>query len=216
MTPKERLFAQHYLTHFNGSEAVRQAGYEIKNPAHKASVLLRKENIRQFLSEKVARREEELDLSAERTLEELARIAFADIRNVVSWTVDEKGEVDIKLKSSDELNPATAAAIAEITQLQDGRIKLKLHSKPKALDVLARHHGLLVDRSEVTHLHIFKDMTDAELEEYERQLLERTRSAADAHRVIDGKAAEIGRERIGEVRADAETAGVPRGGSEAR
>ena len=207
MSPKERLFVKHYLTHFNGSEAVRQAGYGVKNPAHKASVLLRKENIREYLAKKVAAREEKLDLSAERTLEELARIAFADIRNAVTWSVTEDG-TDVVFKDSDELDPATAAAISEITQLKDGGLKIKFHSKPQALNVLARHHGLIIDRSQVTHLHLFRDMSDAELEKYEAELDDAARAARSQSSVIEGKAVEVTGERAGELRADAETEAV--------
>jgi Terminase small subunit len=74
---------------------------------------------------------------ADHVLEELARIAFSDIRQVVEWGPDW-----VKFKSSSEFSADDAATISEMSQTQDGRFRVKLHSKLEALYMLGRHLGL--------------------------------------------------------------------------
>ncbi|MCG5237585.1 terminase small subunit [Xanthobacter oligotrophicus] len=88
-------------------------------------------------------------VTAERVLQELARIAFLDIRKAFN--------ADGSMKPLDQLDDDTAAAIAglEVSKELDedgrqvviGRIKkLKLSDKLGALTLLARHLGMLNDK----------------------------------------------------------------------
>ena len=47
------------------------------------------------------------------------------------------------------VTPAQAAALSEIAQYRDGGLRVKLHSKTAALDSLARHLGIFVDRQQI-------------------------------------------------------------------
>src|SRR5215208_6861092 len=80
----------------------------------------------------------ELGISSERVLLECAYIAFADIRNVVSW--DEDGIMKA-VKPSGELGKAEAAAIAEIVaSAKDSKIyRVKMHDKKPLLILLLRY-----------------------------------------------------------------------------
>lgn len=208
MSPKERIFVLEYLIHFNASEAVRAAGYKCKFPGQMAGKLLEKPDIKKYVARAAAKREKELDLSAERTLQELARIAFVDVRKAVTWESNKDGDVDVQFKDSADIDAETAAAIAEVTQLKDGGMKIKFHSKPQALNALARHHGLIIDRKQVTHIHEFRDMSDDELDQLEAELAEQARIANQESAVIEGTAVEVTGECAGELRANAETAVV--------
>lgn len=73
-------------------------------------------------------------------LHEYARLAFADITNVVSVS----GHA-ITVKVLDNLLPDVTAAIAEVAKTKDG-IRMKFHSKTPALDGLGRHHGQTHDK----------------------------------------------------------------------
>jgi phage terminase small subunit len=79
-----------------------------------------------------------LGVSVERVLIEYARIAFADIRQVLTW-----GPEGVVLKPPDELGSAEAAAICEIAPgARPGTYRVKFYNKKAALDAIARHLGM--------------------------------------------------------------------------
>lgn len=78
----------------------------------------------------------EPDVTLERVLQELGRLAFASIRDVVDWN-----ETGIKVKPSSELHPDQVAAIAEIVaSAKDNTIyRVKMHDKNPPLGLLVRY-----------------------------------------------------------------------------
>lgn len=77
-----------------------------------------------------------------RIVEELSRIAFGDIRKIITWD----GEA-ATLKPSSELSDAEASMIDEVqrdadTKLGFGKMKLKKADKLKALELLGKHLGM--------------------------------------------------------------------------
>ena len=77
-------------------------------------------------------------ITVERVLIEYARIAFTDIRQVLTW-----GPEDLALKSPDQLSDAEAAAIREIAPgARPGAYRVKSYDKKAALDAIARHLGI--------------------------------------------------------------------------
>jgi len=92
--------------------------------------------------EEVAERAARLGITPERVLEEYARIAFSNLRDLAEWGPGENG---LEVKPSKDLTPAQVAAIAEIVaSAKDGRIyRIKMHDKKPVLDAIARHLGML-------------------------------------------------------------------------
>ena len=88
---------------------------------------------------------------------ELAKIAFSDISNAVTWGPRPKAIYDIEtgliigetagvgVKSSDEIDADTRHAIAEISEGRDG-IRIKLHDKLGALVKLGMQLGMFRER----------------------------------------------------------------------
>lgn len=86
----------------------------------------------------VTERAARLGITVERVLVEYARIAFADIRQILTWGPD-----GVALKPPDELGAAEAAAICEIAPgARSGTIRVKFYDKKAALDAIARHLGM--------------------------------------------------------------------------
>jgi phage terminase small subunit len=88
-----------------------------------------------------------VEIRQDAIISELAALAFSDIRHVMSW--NSKG---IKLHRSDTLSAAAAASIAEVSCIDtlNGRnVKVKTYDKVRALELLARHFGMLTDRMEL-------------------------------------------------------------------
>jgi phage terminase small subunit len=87
----------------------------------------------------MAERSRRLGITQDRVVEELARLAFADIRDFASW--DEAG---VRLRPSAELGADQTACVAEIVENagKSGKgLRVKLYGKTQALAALARHLG---------------------------------------------------------------------------
>lgn len=146
MTPRQQRFLDEYLVDLNGYRAAVRAGYAEPSARNVASQLLKKPEIAAAVERAQRERRERLSITADRVLSELARIAFADIGRLV--TRNEKGLV---LKDTDALSPDDLAAVSMIEVSADGKGRVRLHSKLRALDAIARHLGLFAPSAAETH-----------------------------------------------------------------
>jgi phage terminase small subunit len=91
---------------------------------------------RDDITERAAR----LGITADRVLQEYARIAFADLRRIADWGPD-----GLMPRNPEALTDADAAAISEITTVGAGtrHYRIKLYDKKAALDAIARHLGMI-------------------------------------------------------------------------
>ena len=150
LNPRQLRFIDEYLVDLNGTQAAIRAGYSPKGAEVASHRLLRDERVAAIVAERTEKRVAKLEITAERVLQETARLAFLDIRKAF----DEDGN----LKPMHELDDDTAAAIAGLDVFEEwqgrgqdreylGRVKkLKLSDKKGALELLARHLGLLNDK----------------------------------------------------------------------
>lgn len=153
-TDKQRAFVDEYLIDFNGTQAAIRAGYSSKTANEQAAGLLAKLSIQKLLAERKAARVQRTEITQDRVLQELARLAFLDIRKAFNE--------DGSLKPIQDLDDETAAAIAGIDVVEmagaagiggDGiehiplqTKKIKLAEKKGALELLMRHMGMLNDK----------------------------------------------------------------------
>jgi phage terminase small subunit len=138
LNPKQRAFALEYLVDLNATQAAIRAGYK-KEAANRAGWrLLRLPQVAAAIAAATAARAARTRVSADRVIEEYARLAFTDMRNYTEW-----GPAGIKLRPHTALSEAEAAAVKELTEIgPKGRPRIRLHDKRPALDALARHLGL--------------------------------------------------------------------------
>lgn len=144
LTERERRFVEAYFTEPNATAAAIKAGYSAKNAKQLAEQTLK----RPAVEAAIKRRQKVLAsrhvATADRVIEEQAKIAFAKITDAVEW--DANG---VTPQPSKELPDDVAAAISEVTIVDDGqksRVTVKMHSKQPALDSLARHFGIYNDK----------------------------------------------------------------------
>ncbi|MBO4391818.1 MAG: terminase small subunit [Clostridia bacterium] len=83
-------------------------------------------------------RKKKVKITEERIIQELARIAFDDISDYLSFFRDENGETKIEVKKSDGID---TRAVAEITNSKSG-FRFKLYNKQQALVKLGDYLGL--------------------------------------------------------------------------
>jgi phage terminase small subunit len=144
LSDRQRKFVSEYLIHLNATKAAVRAGYSPRSAADIGHALLRRHPaVMDAIAAAMAARERRTQVTADRIVTELARIAFADIRSFADWGPD-----GVNLRPLAEISADDAPAIAEIygAGTAGGRPKLKLHDKRAALELLARHMGLVGTR----------------------------------------------------------------------
>lgn len=143
----------------NAERAYLAAGFKVKTAKDKStscsacsSRLLADARVKQRLAELIERQQRRFDISADRVMRELGRIAFSDVRQVF----DQCGAIEDPRQLDDET--AAAVAAVEVEKLFEGKgpdrkhigytQKLKLWDKNAALNALAKHFKLLGDGSD--------------------------------------------------------------------
>lgn len=139
LTPRQQRFVEEYLVCGNAAEAARRIGLSEKNAKANGFRLARRPMVAAAIKaaqEASARRTE---ISADRVRDELALLAFSNIRNIADWDATR-----VRVRPADEIAADDRAAIAELS-IKPGkhgaRTRVRLFSKLAALDALARHLG---------------------------------------------------------------------------
>lgn len=150
LTPKQQRFVTEYLKDLNATQAAIRCGYSERTAAQQGSRLLRNDQICAAVTQGKAKQLDTADLTAVRVLEELRRLAFCDMRGFFT----EAGN----LKPVNEMTPEQGSALAGMeviiknAEAGDGvtdRIhKFKVWDKSRALEMLAKHFGLLTEKVE--------------------------------------------------------------------
>ncbi|MGH6976102.1 MAG: terminase small subunit [Stellaceae bacterium] len=139
MNERERRFVAEYLIDLNASAAANRAGYSGKQCAWRAHKLVRRHDIAAAIAKAETERAEDRRVTADRVLAEFARIAFADMRDFVDWGPDR-----FALRDRNLLSDWHGGAVAHVEPPGNGKVaSIRLHDKHAALEVLARHTGLL-------------------------------------------------------------------------
>lgn len=147
LTGKQQRFIEEYLIDLNATQAAIRAGYSKKCAEVQGHENLRKPNIAQAIAYAKEKRSVRTQVTADRVIEELAKLAFSNIKNLY----DEKGD----LLSVHELGDEVAASLQEVTEdsLKGGddgsvttvRRKYKLSDKKASLELLGRHLSIFTD-----------------------------------------------------------------------
>ena len=135
---KHQRFIVEYLQDLNVTQAALRAGYSPKTAHVQGSQLLSK--LKAYVQPMASQHIQPKLMKAADVIDGLVKIASSDFRDFASWD----GQT-MTVKSSDELTPEQAYCIESITQTETQHAKyltVKLHSKVKALDYLAKHHNL--------------------------------------------------------------------------
>ncbi len=154
MTPKQRQFVREYLIDLNATQAAIRAGYSKRTAQEQGSRLLSNVMVSGAIEEAMGRRADRTDITADRVLEELALIGFADMGTYV------KLDGGHAIFDWSDLPPDATKVISEITQetYVDGKgedaetvkkTKFKLHDKRAALVDMGRHLGMFTDNINV-------------------------------------------------------------------
>src|SRR5260221_6561320 len=110
LSDRQRKFVSESLTPLNATKGAVRAGSSPRSAADIGHALLRRhEAVMSAIAAAMAERERRTQVTADRIVTELARIAFADIRSFADWGPDGVG-----LRALAELSADDTAAVAEI------------------------------------------------------------------------------------------------------
>jgi phage terminase small subunit len=151
---KEEKFCAEYVVDENGTRAAIAAGYAPNSAAVAASRLLKKANIQAQIAKLRDKSLAKLEISRERVLAEIAKIAFLDPRKFFNS--------DGSVKQPGEIDDDTAASLAglEVCELFEGAgeqkhaygllKKIRIADKRSALELLGKHLKLFTDKVELS------------------------------------------------------------------
>jgi phage terminase small subunit len=145
LTLRQTNFIEEYRIDGNGTQAALRAGYSTKASAQAAHELLRNPKIIAELRSREIGRFKTNDVTADRVLKELARVAFSDPRKLF--------KANGSLKAIHELDDDEAAMISQIDVVSikgaDGEpmqvTRVRLWDKNSGLEKLGKHLKLFHD-----------------------------------------------------------------------
>lgn len=174
LTPRQLRFVEEYLVDLNAKNAAIRAGSEAKRADQQGYEYLSKPEIASEIERRMKERSQISNITAQRVLQEIARMAFydpaeflievdkdaddGDFFDPMKVTITEKeitglrGPADIKRLPED-----VRRAITGWGWDKNQNFTVKLADKSKALDQLARHLSLYNDKLEVSGVDALAD-----------------------------------------------------------
>jgi|HubBroStandDraft_5_1064220.scaffolds.fasta_scaffold631334_1 phage terminase small subunit len=144
MNARHERFCREYVVDLSPSKAAGRVGYSGKHGFR----LLLKDSIKRRVAELQAERAQRLAITADRVLEEMANMAFANMEDYVGLTPDGDAVIDFS-----HMDRAKWAAVQEVTvdeytsgrgtaARQVKRTRFKLHDKEGPLLKVGKHLGM--------------------------------------------------------------------------
>ncbi|WKZ71111.1 MAG: terminase small subunit [Melioribacteraceae bacterium] len=137
LTDKQQRFVEEYCVDFNATQAALRAGYDKKYVNKTGPRLLVNVGIKKEIDKRIEERKNKIEITEKEIIAELAKIAFADVRNLY--------EPNYELKDITTLPNELTASIKEIIKYDTDkgvRVGVKFYSKETALELLGKHLGM--------------------------------------------------------------------------
>ena len=152
LTNKQKAFVKEYLVDLNATQAAIRAKYSKKTAGAIGEENLKKPDIAKAIQAEMDKRGKRTEITADKVLQELAKLGFADIRNVFN----EHGQL-----LPIHMLPAEVAASISSIEVVTTRIpgsdpvevehtsKIKFWDKRGSLELLGKHLKLFTDKVEI-------------------------------------------------------------------
>lgn len=147
MTEKQKRFVEEYLIDLNATQAAIRAGYSPKYADREGHKLVENSRVSEAIEKALAERSRRTGINQDRVVQELAKIAFVKITDVVN------DDCEI-LPDADEADLAAIESVkVKSIPTKSGEVgverEVKLSSKLKALELLGKHLGMWNDKLDV-------------------------------------------------------------------
>ena len=143
LTAKQKMFCREYLVDLNATQAAIRAGYSKKTAPIIGFENLHKPNIAEVIAERMAKREEKVEINAEYVLRRLHEIESFDstdmynedgtLKNVSEWP-ERAGMI---ISGIDVSTVTRSGSTDETCHVMTKKIKIE--SRTKALELLGKH-----------------------------------------------------------------------------
>jgi len=144
LTPKQKAFVAEYLIDLNAARAARDAGYSAKTANVKAAQLMASVQVQAAIQEAMQARGKRTEVTADAVLAQLAKIAFVDIKDIVTWGVD-----GIHVRNSEDVDGTVLTEVSETMSEGGWTKKVKLADRMRALELLGKHLGMFTEKLKV-------------------------------------------------------------------
>lgn len=153
LTNKQTMWCHEYLVDLNATQAAIRAGYSEDAAKQQGYENLAKPYLKAKIQSMMDLRAERLEITADKVLVELAKIGFADVREIFG-----DGE---ELLTPSQFNDNIAAAVqsievvTKVSEDKDGKKtvdyvhKIKMNDKKAALECLGKNLKLFTDKVDV-------------------------------------------------------------------
>lgn len=142
LRPKWKAFVIEYMADLNATEAAKRCGYSRNSAMHIGSQLSARPLIKEAIASCMRARSIRSSITADRVLEEIARMAFYDPAALVTGGI--KCPEDIAKLPED-----TRRAVIGWSWDKSGNFIIKLSPKTPSLELLGRHLAMFTDKSKV-------------------------------------------------------------------
>jgi phage terminase small subunit len=143
LTDRQQAFVEEYLVDLNATQAAIRAGYSARRAAEIGYQLLQKTPVSEAVARAKAERSARTGITADRVLEELGALAFANMGQFAEW-----GPGGVTFRPSDGVDPRAVAEVKESVNRYGSNLGIKLHDKVAALKLAGQHVGLFGDRTD--------------------------------------------------------------------
>lgn len=150
LNAKQQAFCDEYIIDFNATQAAIRAGYSEKTSYSHGQRLLNDVEIQKAISKNQIERSKRTEITQDRVLLEIARLAFNDPRKVFD---DNNALLPVKQWPDEVAAAISSIKTKEITDSEGNTVgisqEVKFWDKSKNLDLAARHLGMLNDKLEL-------------------------------------------------------------------
>lgn len=153
LTDKQAIFVREYLCDLNATQAAIRAGYSAKTAQWIGPQLIGKTHVSRAIQEAMDTRSTKIEVTADRVLQELAKISFSDIRKLfdsegrllpVHMLPDGIAESVASVEVVTSRIPGTDPVEVEYTS------KIKFWDKKGSLELLGKHLVLFTEKVDMT------------------------------------------------------------------
>lgn len=144
LTDKQEKFCYEYMKDLCATEAAKRAGYSERNAGRIGYSLLERDRVKKKIYELKKEMRDVTKVSVKKTVEELGKIGYANIKDVL-----EIRDGKLYVKDFEKLPREFTAAIKSVKETKYG-IRIHLYDKTKALELIGKHLAMFTEKHEIT------------------------------------------------------------------
>lgn len=152
LEPMQLRYAEQYIIDFNGTKAAIRAGYAEPSAAQQSSRLLNNAKIQQYLQYLISDRSKRLQVTADKVVQEIAKIAFHNVQDLLDYLDGNVLFSDLEDMEFPEIIKSIEVKETLIDGVRVGQIaKIQVYDKVKALELLGKHTALFTENLNLTN-----------------------------------------------------------------